>query len=128
MSFLSVLIPIHLLAIAVSVLALIVRFIGLMGNFAWRRHRVWTPIVHSANTLLVLTGLAMMASLGAWPFTAQGAWLTEKLMCVLAYFALGYFTLNVGQNKVLKTFTFLGALGWVLMAANIAVTQTPMWG
>ncbi len=125
---LSVFIPIHLLAIAVSVLVLVARYIGLMGNFAWQKKQFWTPITHAANTIMIATGIAMIVIIGVWPFTASGGWLTEKLTCVLAYFALGYFTLYVGQNKVLKTFTLLGALGWLIMAANMAVTHTPLWG
>jgi uncharacterized membrane protein SirB2 len=125
---LSVFIPIHLLAIAVSVLVLIARYVGLMGNYPWQHKRFWIPITHVANTLLIATGIAMIWIIGVWPFTAAGGWLTEKLTCVLAYFALGYFTLHIGHNKVLKTCTLLGALGWLIMAANMAVTHAPLWG
>ncbi|MEF1221077.1 invasion protein, partial [Photobacterium damselae] len=34
----------------------------------------------------------------------------------------------VGKNKVFKTFAFLGALGWLVLAAKLAVTKVPLFG
>jgi uncharacterized membrane protein SirB2 len=45
--------------------------------------------------------------------------------CILAYFALGFFTLKVAKHKLLRTFAFFGALGWLVMAGKIAMTKMP---
>ncbi|EEY44648.1 protein SirB2 [Vibrio mimicus VM223] len=52
--------------------------------------------------------------------------MTEKFTCVLAYIALGFFTLKLGRNKLLRSFAFFGALGWLAMAGKIAVTKAPI--
>ncbi|POF47042.1 SirB2 family protein, partial [Vibrio vulnificus] len=46
---------------------------------------------------------------------------------VMAYIALGFFALKLGKNKLLRTFSFFGALGWLAMAGKLAVSKTPMF-
>lgn len=83
---------------------------------------------HVVDTFLLLSGVALIFITGFMPFTEAGSWLTQKLSCVLAYIALGFFTLKYGKNKVFKTFAYFGALGWLVAAANIAMTKTSFLG
>ena len=43
----------------------------------------------------------------------------------MAYIALGFFALKFGKNKLLRVFSFFGALGWLAMAGKIAMTMIP---
>ncbi len=79
---------------------------------------------HVVDTVLLLTGIGLIISLGFIPFTAGTEWFTQKVTCILAYFALGFFALKMAKNKLLRIFAFFGALGWLVMAANIAMTKT----
>jgi uncharacterized membrane protein SirB2 len=43
----------------------------------------------------------------------------------MTYFALAFFTIKLAKNNLLRTCAFLGALGWLMMAAKIAMLKTP---
>lgn len=118
----------HLVAIALSVLLFVVRYGLMMANSSWSDKKFFKITPHVVDTVLLLSGVALMFITDFWPFTSTGGWLTQKLSCVLAYIALGYFTLKVGSNKVFKTFAFFGALGWLMAAAKIAMTKMSFLG
>ena len=118
----------HLVAIALSVLLFVVRYILMMANSPLNDKKFLKITPHIVDTVLLLSGVALIFITGFMPFTEAGSWLTQKLSCVLAYIALGFFTLKMGSNKVFKTFAFFGALGWLMAAAKIAMTKTPFLG
>lgn len=116
---------VHLLSIAISALLLSIRYALLMANSPWIEKKVFKISPHIVDTILLLSGIGLIFILGFIPFTAGSEWFTEKVTCILAYFALGFFTLRVAKNRLLRTFAFFGALGWLLMAGKIAVTKVP---
>ncbi len=119
---------IHLTAIALSVLLFVTRYIMVMANSSIINKKFFKITPHVIDTIMLASGVALIFITGFIPFTAGNGWLTEKLTCVLAYIALGYFTLHHGKNKVFKTFAFLGAIGWLVLAAQLAITKTPILG
>ncbi len=116
---------IHLVTIALSATLLSLRFILMMMDSPKRNHKFLKVFPHIVDTALLLTGIGLIMVTGFMPFTEGASWLTNKLTCVLAYIALGFFALKLAKNKLLKTFAFFGALGWLVMAANIAVSKSP---
>ncbi|MEZ8097080.1 SirB2 family protein [Photobacterium swingsii] len=119
---------IHMLAIVLSVLLFTIRYCLMMANSTLNEKKFLKIAPHVVDTILLLSGVALIFITGFMPFTEAGSWLTQKLSCVLAYIALGFFTLKYGKNKVFKTFAYFGALGWVVAAANIAMTKTSFLG
>ncbi|KXI24082.1 SirB2 family protein [Photobacterium sanguinicancri] len=118
----------HMLAIVLSVLLFTVRYCLMMANSTLNEKKFLKIAPHVVDTFLLLSGVALIFITGFMPFTEAGSWLTQKLSCVLAYIALGFFTLKYGKNKVFKTFAYFGALGWLVAAANIAMTKTSFLG
>lgn len=49
------------------------------------------PVV---DTLLLLSGIALMAKAHILPFSGQAQWLTEKLFGVIIYIVLGFIALD----------------------------------
>ena len=115
---------IHLLTIALSAAFLSVRFALTLMNSPKRNIRFLKVLPHVVDTMLLLSGIALIYITGFIPFTESAPWLTNKITCVLAYIALGFFALKLAKNKLLQIFAFLGAMGWLVMAANIATTKT----
>lgn len=116
---------IHLLAIAFSVLLLTLRYILMMMDSSLL-HKKWLKVTpHVVDTLLLASGVALIFITGFIPFTAAGAWLTEKISCVLVYIALGFVALKLGRNKIIRSVAFFGALGWLYWAAHLAMTKVP---
>lgn len=119
---------IHLFMIACSVLLFIVRYALMMVDSDLRNKAFFKRVPHVVDTAMLLSGVALIFITGFIPFTGAAPWLTEKLTCVLVYIALGFVTLGSSKNKVFKTFAFLGALGWLMVAANIAMTKATFLG
>ncbi|MEH0666554.1 SirB2 family protein [Vibrio scophthalmi] len=117
----------HLLTIAISATLLSVRFALMMANSKLLENKFLKVFPHINDTFLLLSGIYLIVITGFIPFTPAAPWLTEKLTCVLAYIALGFFALKLGRNKLLRTFSFFGALGWLAMAGKVAITKTPMF-
>jgi len=118
---------IHMLSIAVSAILLSIRYALVMANPSMIEKKCLKIFPHIVDTILLLSGISLVISLGFIPFTQGNEWFTEKVMCIFVYFALGFFTLHVAKNRLTKTFAFLGALGWLLMAGKIAVTKIPVF-
>lgn len=117
----------HMLTVAISVLLLCIRF-GLMLKDSPLLQRKFLKIVpHANDTLLLASGVYLIYLTGFIPFTSSAAWLTEKLMCVVAYIILGFFALKYGRNKLLRSLAFLAALGWIAMAGYLAVSKLPIF-
>ena len=117
----------HLLTIAISATLLSVRFAMMMANSQLLEKKFFKVFPHINDTCLLLSGIGLIFITGFIPFTPAAPWLTEKITCVLAYIALGFFALKLGKNKLLRTFSFFGALGWLAMAGKVAVTKTTMF-
>ncbi|KLN66089.1 SirB2 family protein [Vibrio sp. VPAP30] len=117
----------HLLTIAISATLLSVRFAMMMAHSQLLEKKFFKVFPHINDTCLLLSGIGLIFITGFMPFTPAAPWLTEKITCVLAYIALGFFALKLGKNKLLRTFSFFGALGWLAMAGKVAVTKTPMF-
>ncbi|WP_428771829.1 SirB2 family protein [Vibrio sp.] len=117
----------HLATVAISATLLSVRYGLMMANSPLREKKFLKVFPHINDTALLLSGIALIFITGYIPFTAAAPWLTEKITCVLAYIALGFFALKIGRNRLLRTFAFLGALGWLAMAGKVAVTKMPMF-
>ncbi|WP_070967142.1 SirB2 family protein [Vibrio sonorensis] len=117
----------HLLTIALSATLLSVRYALMMANSSLLEKKFLKVFPHINDTFLLLSGIALVFYTGFIPFTPAAPWLTEKITCILAYIALGFFALKLGRNKLLRTFSFFGALGWLAMAGKVAVTKIPMF-
>lgn len=116
----------HLLFIALSVFLFVFRFGLLMANSQWLEKKWLKVVPHLIDTCLLATGIALIGITGIMPFTEHSLWMTEKLACVFAYFALGFVALQYSHGILFKLFAFLGALGWLYAAAKLAITKTPL--
>ncbi|MCL9781910.1 SirB2 family protein [Vibrio sp. S4M6] len=117
----------HLMTVAISAVMLTIRYVMIMVNSPMIERKFIKIFPHVNDTCLLLSGVALIFITGFIPFTPAAPWLTEKLMCVLAYIALGFFAIKLGKNKFIRSIAFFGALGWLAMAGKLAVTKTPMF-
>ncbi len=117
----------HLLTVGISATLLSVRYALMMANSDKLNHPFLKRFPHINDSILLLSGFGLIALTGLMPFTPAAPWLTEKFTCLLAYIALGLFALKLGKNKLLRTFSFFGALGWLAMAGKLAISKTPIF-
>lgn len=113
----------HLLLVAISLSLLILRFVLSLKGSALLQSKFLKIAPHVVDTLLLLSAVALMVTLGQYPLV--NPWLTEKVVGVLAYIALGVMAFK-GRTTVLRVFAFVGALGWLVLVVKVAITKTPV--
>lgn len=116
----------HLICIALSAGMFLTQYVMLLTKSRWQQVPFMRIAPHAINALLIISGLLLLWVTGWVPFTPGAEWLTEKFTCLLAYIALGVFTLRLAKNNLLRGFAFLGALGWLVMAAKVGITKMPI--
>lgn len=119
----------HILTVVISITLFILRY--------WWQYRAspmvnkrWVRIVpHINDTLLLGSGVALVAVTHFWPFTPQGAWLTEKLFGVIIYIVFGFIALGRGQrSQKARAGAFILALVALYVIVELATTKIPLLG
>lgn len=116
----------HLLTVAISITLFVLRF-----YWQWRRSpiggRRWVKIApHLNDTLLFVSGIALVVTFGFYPLLGMDSWLTEKLFGVIIYILLGYVALGKKtQSQRLRTVAFVLALGCLYLIIKLATTKIP---
>lgn len=113
----------HMLLVALSLAFLVLRFVLSLTGSALLQRKFFKVAPHIIDTFLLLSAVALMVTIQQYPFV--NPWLTEKLLAVLAYIALGVMAFR-GRTTTLRVFAFVGALGWLVLAIKLAMTKTPV--
>ncbi|HAU4330997.1 invasion regulator SirB2 [Citrobacter freundii] len=130
MTTFSVLLSIHLISIALSVGLLTLRFWwrytdASLASARWSR--IVPPII---DTVLLLSGVALIVKTHILPFTGQGTWLTEKLFGVIIYIVLGFIALDYrrARSQQARLIAFPLALVVLYIIIKLATTKIPLLG
>jgi uncharacterized membrane protein SirB2 len=108
----------HMMLVAMSVIFFIVRFVLHLRQSRIMEIKFVKVAPHVIDTFLLLSGFTLCFMIKQYPFVDP--WMTEKIICVAAYIALGIMALKSNRNKLFKFFAFIGAIGWVVLAAKLA--------
>lgn len=120
----------HILTVIISVSLFVLRYWWQYRDSAMSNKR-WVRIVpHVNDTLLLVSGAALVMITHFYPFTPQGAWLTEKLFGVIIYIALGFIALGRRRPRSQQSrfIAFLLALVVLFIIIQLAITRTPLLG
>ncbi|WP_258576044.1 SirB2 family protein [Candidatus Pantoea persica] len=119
----------HLLTVFISISLFILRFYWLRSGSAALKRR-WVRITPHVNyTVLLLSGVLLVLITHFYPFTPQGSWLTEKLLGVIIYIALGSVALSRRpRTSRTRWIAFLIALVALMTVIKLAVTKMPLLG
>lgn len=119
----------HLVTFWITVTLFLLRFYWLRRGSSLLTRR-WVRILpHVNDTLLLLSGVALVMITHFYPFTPQGSWLTEKLLAVIIYIALGFVALSRRpRTDRTRWIAFLVALIALVTIITLAMTKMPLWG
>jgi uncharacterized membrane protein SirB2 len=119
----------HILTVIISVSLFVLRYWWQYRDSAMSNKR-WVRIVpHVNDTLLLVSGAALVMITHFYPFTPQGAWLTEKLFGVIIYIVLGFIVLGKRpRSQQTRLFAFLLALVVLYIIIKLATTKIPLLG
>ncbi len=119
----------HILTAFLSVSLFILRYWWQYRGSAVSTKR-WVRIVpHINDTILLGTGVALVVITHFYPFTPQGAWLTEKLFGVIIYIVLGFIALGRRpRSQQVRWIAFLLGLVVIYIVIKLATTKIPLLG
>ena len=106
-------------------------------RYWWKHHANamlearWVRVLpHAVDSVLLLSGVALMLMTRYFPFTEEGTWLTEKLFGVIIYIALGFIALGPRRPRSQQSrfIAFLLALVVLFIIIQLAITRIPILG
>ena len=130
MNSVTLLLGVHLISIALSVSLFVLRY-GWRECHSARAHARWTRVVPPmVDTVLLLSGVGLIAKTHILPFTEQGTWLTEKLFGVIIYIVLGFIALDYrrARSQQARLIAFPLALVVLYIIIKLATTKIPLLG
>jgi len=115
----------HLTAVALSILLFVFRFIWSQFDASILAKK-WVKIVpHVIDTILLASAIWLCVILAQYPIV--NAWLTFKLVGVIAYIILGLFALKKAKTTLGRWAFFVAALAVLMATAMVAVTKQPLF-
>jgi uncharacterized membrane protein SirB2 len=114
----------HVAAVALSVTGFAVRALGALAGADWVRRRAARTLPHVLDSLLLLSGLALLWMLRLSPH--QAPWLAAKLVGLVVYIALGVIALRPATAKGVRAVSAVLAVATVAWMVSVARSKNPM--
>lgn len=113
----------HITFAALSILFFALRGFWMLSTPEKLQQR-WVRIApHIIDTLLLASAIALTFTISQYPFS--DAWLTAKLIALLAYIMLGTIALKRGKTKISRTLALTMALLCVGYIVWVALSHNP---
>lgn len=115
---------VHLATVAITLSLFVLRGAWMLTDSPRLAAR-WVRIVPHVNDALLLGSAIVLAYLmGQYPFV--DAWLTAKLLALIAYIGLGTIALKRGRSKPVRVAAWLCALAVFAYIVAVAVRHDPL--
>jgi uncharacterized membrane protein SirB2 len=115
---------IHVLTVVLTIVGFVVRGTWMIQGSPLLETRAARTFPHVNDTLLLASALWTAALLGQYPFV--NAWLTAKVIGLLAYILLGAVALTYGPTRRIRLFAFAGSLLSFAYVVAVAITKNPL--
>ena len=114
----------HVGCAALSIAGFAARGALMLADSPLLQHRFVRIAPHVVDTVLLASALWLAWFLGQIPFVH--AWITAKVIALLAYIALGTVALRRGRTRAIRATAFVGALAAVAYIVAVALTRDAM--
>lgn len=130
MCLFNILITLHLTSVALTISLFTLRYWWRWSNNPRFQARWVRVLPHIVDSVLLLSGVELIALTGYLPFTVKGAWLTEKLFGVIIYIVLGFIALGRHRPRGQQVGFIAFMLGLVVLyiIIKLAATKVPILG
>ena len=114
---------IHVFTVIVTLALFLLRFSWMLMEFP-RLQVGWVKVLpHVNDTVLLASGIVLALMIRQYPFV--NAWLTAKLLALLAYIALGALALKRARRKPVRAASGLAALAVFAYLVAVALSRSP---
>lgn len=114
---------IHVTCAILTVTGFLVRLWWKWRESPYLRHPLTRTLPHINDTLLLSAGIGMVLLLQQYPF--QQAWLTAKLLALVAYILLGSLALKRGRTPRTRMVAGIAAVATVGYILAVALSRRP---
>ena len=115
---------IHMITLTITITGFILRSIWMLRDSPLLQTRLVKTLPHVNDTVLFISAIWTAALLGQYPFV--NAWLTAKVVGLLAYIILGAIALSYGKTRLIRSMAFVGALLCFAYVVAVAFTKNPL--
>lgn len=114
----------HVTCVALSGTFFLLRGVWMMATPELLRRRWVRTLPHIVDTCLLGSAIGLATLSGQYPF-AQ-AWLTAKVLALVAYIVLGAIALKHGRTAGVRIAAFAAALTAFCYIVTVAITKQPL--
>ncbi len=114
---------VHVAAVALSLAGFAARGALMLAGSPVLEARLVRIVPHVVDTVLLASAAWLAWSLGQYPFVH--AWLTAKVLALLAYIACGTMALRGGRTRRARAAWFAAALASAAYIVWVALTRDP---
>ena len=117
---------IHVGSAMLSITGFVLRGMWMLQGSPLLKARVTRILPHVVDTVLLLSAVALALRIEQYPFVH--AWLSAKVLALLAYIVLGSIALKYGRSRRTRALSYGLALAVFLYIVGVAVTRSPVLG
>ena len=116
----------HVTCVAISYTLFVVRGVWMMRNSALLQQRWVKVLPHVVDTALLASAIGLALMLHQYPFV--NAWLTAKVVGLVAYIGLGTVALKRGTTRTVRIAAWIAAQLVFVYIVAVALTHDPWLG
>ena len=117
---------VHVGSAMLSITGFVLRGVWMLQDSPLLRARATRILPHVVDTVLLLSAIALALRIAQYPFVH--AWLSAKVLALLAYIVLGSVALKYGRSRRVRALSYGMALGEFLYIVAVAITRSPAAG
>lgn len=115
---------VHVGAVHLSFALFLARGAWVLAGRTLPRHPALRALPHAVDTVLLTTALWLTTIIQQYPF--REAWLTAKVLLLIAYIVLGSMALRRARTRMGRSVAFVGALATFLLLYSVARYHHPL--
>lgn len=117
---------VHVGSALLSISGFMLRGVWMLQESPLLQARATRVLPHVVDSVLLLSAIALALRISQYPFVH--AWLSAKVLALLAYIVLGSIALKRGRTRRVRSLAFAAALGVFLYIVAVAITRSPAAG
>jgi uncharacterized membrane protein SirB2 len=117
---------VHVGSALLSITGFVLRGVWMLQDSPLLKARATRILPHVVDTLLLGSAIALALRISQYPFVH--AWLTAKVLALLAYIVLGSIALKYGHSRRVRALSYGMALGVFLYIVAVAIARNPAAG
>lgn len=117
---------VHVGSAILSISGFVLRGIWMLQDSPLLKARATRILPHVVDSVLLVSAIALALRLHQYPLVH--AWLSAKVLALLAYIALGSIALKYGRNRRVRALSYGLALAVFLYIVAVALTRSPIPG